>query len=268
MKDQGTNFFQDDPGQLPSSDFNTTHWSLVLQAGAGASDEARAALEKLCRAYWQPLFEYVRRQGHSVEDAQDLTQDFFARLLKKDYFRLADRNRGRFRTFLLSSLKNFLINEWNKSNSGKRGDGLKTLLLSDDLIEKHSIDGSVTAQPSDTLFDRGWAAILMDRSMASLRAQFDQPGKRDLFERLKVFVWGDKSTLSCAAMAEQLGMTEDVAKVAVNRLRQRYGELLRAEVALTVTTAAELEQELRYLSSVVRSELANPRNGGMEKVEM
>ena len=269
VKDQGTNYFQGDPGQPPYSDFNTTHWSVVLQAGAGASDEAHAALEKLCQAYWNPLFEYVRQQGHSVEDAQDLTQDFFARLLKKDYLRLADRNRGRFRTFLLSSLKHFLINEWKQANRQKRGgDGLKRLWLSDHLVGQHSTDDLATVQPSDTLFDRGWAAILMDRSMAALRVQFDQPGKRELFERLKVFVWGDKSTLSYAMMAEQLGMTEDAVKVAVHRMRQRYGELLRAEVAQTVTTAAEVEQELRYLSSVVRSELANPRNAGMENLEM
>jgi RNA polymerase sigma factor (sigma-70 family) len=266
VKDQGTNHLKVDPVQPPYFDFNTTHWGLVLQAGAEPSDEAYAALEKLCQAYWRPLFTYVRRQGHSFEDAQDLTQDFFARLLEKNYLRLADRNRGSFRTFLIESLKRFLINERDRSNSGKRGDGLKPLLLSDGLVEEQSIDESMTEQPSDALFDRGWAAILIDRAMAALRAEIDHPRKRELFERLKVYVWGAKNTLSYALMAEQLGMTEDAVKVAVHRFRQRYGELLRAEVAQTVTTAVEAEQELRYLISVVRSELSNPCDFGTEKL--
>jgi RNA polymerase sigma-70 factor (ECF subfamily) len=235
--------------------FDTTHWSAVLLAGGEFSPEAQTALEQLCRAYWYPLFAYVRRHGHDFADAQDLTQEFFARLLERKYLRLADRTRGRFRTFLLTSLKHFLINEWDKGNRAKRGSGQKVFSLDEEMAESRFIAEPAMDQPPDTLFDQGWAAILLDRAMAALRAEFEQSGKQDLFEPLKVFVWGEKNALSYAAMAGQLGMTEGAVKVAVHRLRQRYGELLRAEVAHTVTTHVEVDEELRYLVSVIRNGL-------------
>lgn len=253
------------PQKSGGSEFYTTHWSVVLQAGLETSPDSRQALERLCKIYWYPLYAYVRRQGHSVEDAQDLTQDFFARLLERKYLQLADRNRGRFRTFLLTSLKHFLINEWNKVNCDKRGGGQKTLLLDEAAAESRFATEPVMEQPPDALYDRGWAAILLDRSLAALRAEFEQSGKGELFDRLKIYVWGGKSTLSYAAMSEQLDMTEGAVKVAVHRLRQRYGELLRNEVAQTVATAAEIDEELRYLASIVRAGLTPSGNvaGGL-----
>ena len=240
--------------------FVTTHWSVVLDAGSSDSPKAAQALEILCRSYWYPLYAYVRRKGHSQHDAQDLTQAFFERLLERGYLQLADRNQGRFRTFLLSSLKNFLINEWRKENSVRRGGGEKPFSLDEAQAESRFIGEPSVEKPDDSLYDRGWAAILMERALGALRAEFEQAGKQALFERLKVFVWGEKNALSYVAMAAELGMTEGAVKVAVHRLRQRYGELLRNEVAQTVSTPAEINEELRYLISVIRDGLTNFSN--------
>ena len=255
------------PGsQRPSeAQFLTTHWSLVLKAGQSDSTQATQALEELCRAYWYPLYAYIRRKGHTPHDTQDITQEFFARLLQRRYLRLADPHRGRFRSFLLTSLKHFLINEWEKANREKRGGGLTNISLAEDEAESRFATELAIEAPPDTLYDQGWAAILMTRAMAALSAEFEGSRKQMLFDRLKVFVWGDKSALSYAAMAEQLGMTLGATKVAVHRLRQRYGQLLRAEVAHTVSTPVEVDQEIRYLLSVIRTGLANPCNPDGQK---
>ncbi|MCX6927403.1 MAG: ECF-type sigma factor [Verrucomicrobia bacterium] len=248
------------------STFSTTHWSVVLVAGRENSPESAQALERLCSGYWYPLYAYVRRQGHTPHDAQDLVQDFFAYFLKHNYFRLADRARGRFRTFLLTSLQHFLVNEWRKTNRQRRGGSRRILSLDEEMAESRFAAEPAIEQPPDTLYDRGWAAVLLERALAALRAEFEHSGRQGLYERLKVFVWGEKSALSYGAMAAQLGMTEGSVKVAVHRLRQRYGEILRAEVALTVTTTAEVNEELRYLVSVIRNELATSSNVALEKV--
>jgi RNA polymerase sigma factor (sigma-70 family) len=250
-----------EPGDLKSS-FATTHWSIVLEAGQESSPKAAQALERLCRAYWYPLYAYIRRQGHGSHDAQDLAQEFFARLLESKGLRLADRSRGRFRTFLLTSLQHFLINEWHKTNREKRGRSQRFLSLDEEKAESRFASEPVVEQPPDSLYDRGWAAILLERAMAALGAEFAQSGKKDLFERLKVFVWGEKNALSYAAMGEQLGLSEGAVKVAVHRLRQRYGELLRAEIAQTVATPVEVEEELRYLVSVIRGGMTISGNLG------
>jgi RNA polymerase sigma factor, sigma-70 family len=251
--------------QLGGSDFTTTHWTVVRQA-AGDSPQAIAALETLARAYWYPLYAYVRRNGKSQHDAQDLTQAFFARLLERGYIQHADRNQGRFRTFLLSSLKNFLFNERERENREKRGGGQKVLSLDEETAETRLALEPFVEQPPDSLYDRGWAATLLERALTSLRAEFEQSGKLDLYERLKVFVWGDKSALSYAEMGVQLCMTEGAVKVSVHRLRQRYGELLRAEVAQTVSTPEEVNEELRYLVSVIRDGLAKSGNLAPQKL--
>ena len=247
-------------------EFTTTHWSVVLQAGKGDTPQATQALETLCRSYWYPLYAYVRRRGHRPHDAQDLTQEFFARLLERNYLQLANRSQGRFRSFLLTSLKHFLINDWKKENRCKRGGGQKILSLDEEMAESRFATEPAAAQPPDSLYDRGWAAILLDRALAALRAEFEQSGKLDLFERLKVFVWGEKCALSYAEMATQLRMTEGAVKVAVHRLRQRYGELLRTEVSQTVTTPAEVNEELRYLVLVMRDGLEYSGNLAAEKL--
>ncbi len=236
-----------------AANFTTTHWSAVVAAGGGDSPQASAALEGLCRKYWYPLYAYVRRQGHGPQDAQDLVQEFFARFLEKKYLRHADPRRGRFRTFLLTSLKNFLINDWVKANRDKRGGSREIISLDEAAAESRLAGEPATEQPPDALYDRGWAAILLERAMGALEEEFKQTGKGDSFQRLKGFVWGENSGLSCAAMGEQLGMTEGAVKVAVHRLRQRYGQLLREEIAQTVATPAEVEGELRYLVTIIRS---------------
>jgi len=251
--------------QSGGSDFTTTHWTVVRQA-TGDSPQAAAALETLARAYWYPLYAYVRRSGHSPHDAQDLTQAFFERLLAHGYLQLADRNQGRFRTFLLSSLKNFLINEWRRETREKRGGIQEVLSLNEETAEMRFASEALVEQPPDALYDRGWAATLLERALTSLRSEFEQSGKLDLFERLKVFVWGDKSALSYEEMGVQLNMTEGAVKVSVHRLRQRYGELLRAEVAQTVSTPEEVNEELRYLVSVIRDGLANSGNLSAQKL--
>jgi len=251
--------------QLGRSDFTTTHWTVVRQAG-GNSPEAVAALETLARAYWYPLYAYVRRNGHDPHDAQDLTQAFFARLLEHGYLQNADRNHGRFRTFLLSSLKNFLKNEWRRENCERRGGGQKILSLDEQTAETRFALEPFVEQAPDSLYDRGWAATLLERAMTGLRAEFEQSGKLELFERLKIFVWGDKSALSYAEMAMPLNMTEGAVKVSVHRLRQRYGELLRAEVAHTVSTPDEIDEELRYLVSVIREGVTKSGNPAPKKL--
>jgi RNA polymerase sigma-70 factor (ECF subfamily) len=228
--------------------------------------DTRSALEFLCTTYWYPLYVYIRRQGHNAEDAKDLTQEFFARLLEQKQLRLADPARGRFRTFLLTSLKHFLINDWKRANRKKRGGGREVLSIDEELAESRFTAEPATEQPPDAFYDRRWAAILMEHALEALRGEFEQAGKRERFERLKVFVWGEKSALTHAAMADQLGMTEGAVKVAVHRLRQRYGELLRAEVARTVTTPVEVEEELRYLVLVIRNGLAGSGNLAAEKL--
>src|SRR5947208_1108317 len=169
-----------------SGTFSTTHWSVVLEAGQDDSPQAAEALEWLCRTYWYPLYVYVRRQGRSPEDTQDLVQEFFARFLERNYLRLADPNRGRFRTFLLTSLKHFLINEWNKANREKRGGGQTRLSLDESSAETRYAAEPARDECPDTLYDKRWAATLLERALAALRAEFEQSGKQGLFERLKI----------------------------------------------------------------------------------
>lgn len=239
--------------------FTTTHWSVVVAAGQSSSPGAAEALERLCASYWYPLYAYVRRSGYTADDAKDLTQEFFARLLERKYLRLADPNRGRFRSFLLTSLKHFLVNEWKRANRAKRGAGIAVVSWDEALAESRFAAEPATDQPAEAGYDRAWAAMLMERALLALRAEFEQVGKLELFERLKACVWGERNAMSYAAMGEQVAMTEGAVKVAVHRLRHRYGQLLRSEIAQTVSTPVEADEELRYLFSVVR-------NGPAEKL--
>ncbi len=247
-------------GDRGGQQFCTTHWSVVLAAGKTSSPGSGDALELLCRTYWYPLYAYVRRSGHRPEDAQDLVQEFFARFLEKKYLRHADRNRGRFRTFLLTSLKHFLVNDWIKQNREKRGGNRQILSLDEEMAESRLASERAAEQLPDTLYDRGWALVVLEQAMAALKAEVEQSGKRNLFDRLKGFVWGENSGLSYAVMAEQLGMTEGAVKVVVHRLRQRFGELLRAEIEQTVSTPSEVEAELRHLVAVIRDGITHSSN--------
>ena len=222
--------------------FATTHWSVVLTAGQQESPDAAKALEQLCRAYWYPLYVYVRRHGQSPHDAEDLTQEFFARLLEKKYLRLADPDRGKFCTFLLKSLKHFLVNEWEKARTQKRGGGQCFIHLDANIAESRYAAEPVQALTLDQVYEKRWAVTLIEAVLARLRESYATAGQLTVFEALKAFIWGEQTTLSYA---------EGAIKVAVHRLRARYRELLRAEIAQTVATPGEVNEELQHLISVL-----------------
>jgi RNA polymerase sigma factor (sigma-70 family) len=244
----------DAPDAVGQPLFATTHWSVVLAAANQETPEAAAALERLCRAYWYPLYVYVRRRGYGPEDAQDLTQQFFTMLLQKDYFRLADPARGRFRTFLLHALERFVINEWKKAHRLKRGGG--AALLSLDLPEaeqRYSRESGTSVSP-EVAFEKRWALTLLEEVLASLRQHYCRAGKELLFEELAGLLWGKDGPSGAepyAKIGARLGMTDGAVRGAMHRLRERYRELLTQEVAQTVATPQEVEDELRYLLLVV-----------------
>lgn len=227
--------------------FATTHWSVVLAAGDSALPGAREALEKLCRTYWYPLYAFVRRQGHSPEDAQDLTQEFFARLLEKDYLKRLIHREGKFRSFLLKLLQHFLLNEWHKVRAQKRGGGRALFSLDGlDAEQRYRLEPPDADSP-ERAFERRWARTLIERSLARLRDDYAAGGKAELFERLKDYQPGEHGAVSYAELGAQLGLSEGAVKVAVHRLRQRHRELLREEIAQTVASDAELVEEVRHL---------------------
>ena len=212
---------------------------------------AQEALETLCRTYWYPLYVYVRRQGQSPHDAQDLTQEFFARLLEKKYLRLADPDRGKFRAFLLKSLKHFLVNEWEKARTQKRGGGQCVIPLDAEIVERRYAAEPMQALTLDQVYEKRWAVTLIEAALAGLRENYAAAGRLPVFEALKGFIWGDRPAVSYAEAAGQLGLTEGSIKVAVHRLRGRYRELLRAEIAKTVGTPGEVDEELQHLIAVL-----------------
>jgi len=230
--------------------FGTTHWSVVLLAGQKESPESAAALEQLCRIYWYPLYAYARRQGHSPPDGEDLTQQFFAGFLQRKYFALADPGRGRFRSFLLASFKHFLANEYHRGRAGKRGGG--RALVSWDAAEVEARYGNEMMHETspDKLFEQTWALTLLEKVMKDLQHEYLHAGKADVFNALEVFLSGEKAKATYKEIGETLRMSEPAVKMAVLRLRRRYGEMLRGEVALTVDGATAVEEELRHLFSV------------------
>jgi RNA polymerase sigma factor (sigma-70 family) len=234
-------------------DFATTHWSLVLAAGQRASPQSCQALATLCEAYWYPLYAHVRRRGYRADEAQDLIQEFFTRLLEKEYLRMADRGRGRFRSFLLAAVDHFLAKEWRRAHALKRG-GQRVFVS----LDFTAAEGRYGSEPShdltpDKLYQRRWALTLVDQVLARLRCDFAQGGKLALFDRLKHFLGGEgegeggTGSPSYQQVAAELGMTEGAVKVAVHRLRRQCGELLRQEIARTVDGAQEVDAELRDL---------------------
>ena len=235
------------------ADFRSTHWSMVLLAGQSSSVEASAALEKLCRAYWHPLYAFVRRRGYSREEAQDLTQEFFSRLLEKKALAMVDRNKGKFRSYLLASMKHLLANEWNRNQFQKRGGGL-TFVSLDELHaeERYSQDPADESAP-DKLYDRRWAETIIDSVTLQLRDEFAAAGEAERFEALKVFLLAGEEPGTYAEMAARLGLTEGAVRTAIYRMRQRYGALFRAEIAQTVSSLSEMEEEIRHLLDVLAS---------------
>jgi len=227
--------------------FATTHWSVVLSAGDHDSPESSRALETLCRSYWYPLYAYVRRTGKSPQDAEDLTQAFFARLLEKEWLAAADQTRGRFRSFLLSSLKHFLANEWDKASAQKRGGRVRFLSLDSKAAETRFHREPADTDAPDKQFDRRWALTLLDTVLNRLQQEYADEGKSNLFEHVKGTLGGDRASAPYARIAEALNMSEGAVKVAVHRLRQRYRAILRSEIAQTVATEVDVEDELRHL---------------------
>ena len=235
---------------LRGSIFATTHWSVVLAAGKESTPEAQDALEKLCQTYWHPLYAYARRRGYFPADAEDLTQDFFAWLLQRNWLERADQERGRFRSFLLTSFSNFVSHEWHKAWAEKRG-GRRIVSWERDAAEARYDWEPVARFTPEESFEWRWALTMLDQVMSRLGAEFEQDGKVELFEALKPCLLGERTAQPYAALSSRLGMTEGSVKVVVYRLRQRYRKLLRDEIAQTVAHPAEIEEEMRYLFAVL-----------------
>ncbi len=231
--------------------FATTRWTVVLAARDKALPQSEEALESLCRTYWYPLYAFVRRLGHQRADAQDLTQEFFARLLAKEWLAGADREKGRFRTFLIVALKRFLANEWDRVHREKRGGHAPHFSLDTELAEARYQAEPARELPADRIYERRWALTLLENTMNRLREEFGQAGKASEFERLKVFLTADKSAIACADVARDLGLSEGATRVAVHRLRRRFREIFREEVAHTVAACEDVEEELRHLLSAL-----------------
>jgi RNA polymerase sigma factor (sigma-70 family) len=227
--------------------FVTTRWSVVISAQGRNSPAAEEALEQLCRAYWYPLYAYVRRAGHPAADAEDLTQAFFALLLEKEWLGVAARERGRFRSFLLGALKHFLANEWDKARAWKRGGQVRWVSLDAPVGEDRLQHEPVAQGSPDLEFDRRWALTLLGEVLTRLEQEYARAGKGKLFGQLKSSLGGDREEVNYAQLAGELKMSEGAVRVAVHRLRQRYRELLREEIAQTVATTSEVEDELRQL---------------------
>ena len=219
----------------------------MLAAGRQATPESAQALDELCRTYWFPLYAYVRRRGHTKEDAEDLTQAFFARFLQKNYLAELESERGRFRAFLLAALKHFLANEWDRSQRQKRGGGVPLLSLDWQSADTQFQVAAANELRPDQAFDREWAMALLAKVIERLRAESAAEGKAAQFDVLKVFLTAGKGELSHAAAARELGAQETAVRVAVHRLRKRYRQLLRAEIAHTLADPAQVDEELRAL---------------------
>jgi RNA polymerase sigma factor (sigma-70 family) len=231
--------------------FVTTHWSVVLKAGQSDTTRARAALENLCESYWYPLYAYVRRRGYSPEDAQDLTQEFFARLLERNWVGRADRQKGRFRSFLLSAMNHFLADEWDKARAQKRGGGVMPVPLQFDAAETRYGHEPADSTTPEQNFERRWALTLLDKVLRRLRAEYEQEGRAELFTALHPCLVGERAGQRYADLAIRLGVTEGVVKSAVHRLRLRYRQLLREEIAQTVAEPGEVDEELKHLFAVL-----------------
>jgi RNA polymerase sigma-70 factor (ECF subfamily) len=231
--------------------FRTTQWSVVLAARDRTSPEARLALQELCAAYWYPLYAFVRRQGHPVEEAKDLTQEFFVRLLEKDFLALVDQSRGKFRSFLMTACKHFLANERDRARALKRGGGRELLSIDAQAGETRYVAEPTHDLTAERLFERRWALMLLQHVLGRLRDEFQQAGKGEQFEQLKAFLTGEKPAGHYDQAAGATHATPGAVRVAVHRLRRRYRELLREEIGRTVNDPGQVEAEIRDLMAAL-----------------
>jgi DNA-directed RNA polymerase specialized sigma24 family protein len=239
------------PGIAAGRDFRTTHWSLVMAARHAPTALSQQALEQLCRTYWFPVYAFVRRRGHPPEDAQDLTQGFFARVLATETLLQADAAKGRFRTFLLTLLTRHLATEFERSGALKRGGGAERIELdAADAEARYAIEPRDTVTP-ELLFERQWADALLGRVLDRLRVEFDGAGRGGRFEVMKGFLLSPAREVSYAEVASKLGMTESAVTSGIFRLRQRYGAVLREEIRQTVAEDSEVEDEIRHLLQIL-----------------
>ncbi len=239
-------------GESESPAFATTRWGVVLEAGRTPSPQQADALGQLCQSYWYPLYAYARREGASVEDAQDLTQGFFARLLERNYLERADPNKGRFRGFLLGAFKHFLSNQRERAGAFKRGGGVVHVPLDEVTAEKRFQHEPSTTLTPERLFERAWALTLLGRVREQLRLRFETAGQPERFERLATLLPGGSEKQSHAEVAAEIGTNEGALRVELHRLKDAYRQLLRAEVAQTVSAPAEIDEELRHLIEVMQ----------------
>lgn len=248
-----TEGLESDSSTTPRDIFVTTRWSLVLQAGRKSSPHSDRALADLCQSYWYPLYAYVRRRCQSREDAEDLTQAFFAKFLEKNYLERLSADRGKFRAFLLAALKHFLANEWDKAGRQKRGGGVQHLSLDwQNADERFYVEPPHHASP-DRLFDREWALALLEKVIQRLQAGFAAEGRAELFAQARGYLMVGEAATPYAEAALKLGMDEGAVRVAVHRLRKQYRELLREEIAQTVNDPAQVQEELRALQAALVS---------------
>jgi len=243
-------------GSIPgrNHEFQTTLWMTVAEASRqDGSREAQQALEKLCRTYWYPLYVFLRRQGKSAEDAEDLTQAFFGHMLEKNALRNADPDRGRFRTFLLTSLKNFVTDQWKKDNAVKRGGGARLIELDAEVAENRYRYEPVERLDPEKLFERRWAMTLIEEVLGQLEAEYSLKGKADLFRAIQPFLMDKKTEIPQTELATRLGMKEATLNTEVFRLRARYRELFRYEIAQTVAHADQIENEMRDVFAAIQA---------------
>ena len=239
------------PPVPPQPLFVTTRWSVVMAARDKASPDSKDALETLCKGYWYPLYAYVRRLGNSSQDAEDLTQEFFARLLQKDWLGSVERDRGRFRTFLVVAMKRFLANEWDRSRAAKRGGGQLLMPLDTECAEQRYLAEPSSSLPADHLYDRRWALTLLEEALGRLRREYEADGRTEEFSGLKQFLTAERGTIPYGKIALESGKSEGAARVAVHRLRKRFREVFRATIADTVSSAEEVDAEMRYVVEVL-----------------
>lgn len=224
---------------------------MIVAATGGNSTQARRALAHLCETYWYPLYAFVRREGHGADDAQDLTQEFFARLLEKNWLSDADREKGKFRSLLLAAMRHFLANEWDRARAQKRGGGETVLSLDAQSAEARYAFEPADGMTADRIFERRWALTLLEQVLERLREEFAAAGRGRLFEELKAALTGEK--VPYAEIAARLNLNEGAVRVAVHRLRGRYRDLIRAEIAGTVATEGEVDGELQHLFAALAS---------------